>query len=246
MGQRVTGDPPRERTGFRIASYNVHRCVGTDRRRDVERVAAVIGEIDADVIGLQEIDCGYFHSHPIDQMEQLQQATGMKCVMGPTQKRDAYVYGNALFTRRSILAVRHADLSVRRREPRAALDVDVEIDGRLVRVIVTHFGLSPRERRQQTSTLLETLSDQQRDLTVLCGDFNEWTPPWPTVRELDAYFGPSRPLRSFPARRPLLALDRIWIRPATALAALWIHRSQLARVASDHLPICADIFPPAE
>jgi endonuclease/exonuclease/phosphatase family metal-dependent hydrolase len=227
---------------LRIASYNVHRCVGVDGKRDVARVAAVIREIDPDVIGLQEIECGYHDQRGRDQVDELQEFTNLTGISGPTVVRRACIFGNALFTRRPVVAVRHADLSRKRREPRAALDVDLELGASSVaRMIVTHFGLSPWERRSQTSTLLAALRDNERDLTILCGDFNEWIRRWPTVRELDTFFGPSKPLTSFPSRRPFLALDRIWVRPAAALTKLWIHRTPLSSAASDHLPICAQV-----
>src|SRR5262245_49088148 len=105
---------------IRVSSYNVHRCVGLDGQRDVGRIARVIGEIEPDVIGLQEIDCGYHYRHHRDQLEELQDASGMTSISGPTRVRDTCTYGNALLTRARVLAVRHADLSFGRREPRAA------------------------------------------------------------------------------------------------------------------------------
>jgi endonuclease/exonuclease/phosphatase family metal-dependent hydrolase len=228
---------------LRVASYNVHRCVGTDGRLDVDRVARVIMEVDADVTGLQEIDCGYHIAPGIDQIEHLQRVTGLTAIAGPTLIRDECSYGNLLFTRHSVVTVRHVNLSIWRHERRGAIDVDLQVGAAVVRVIVTHFGLTPWERRWQTAALLELLNSDQRPVTILCGDFNEWVPMWSTVRQLDAHFGRSQALRTFPARRPLLALDRIWIRPVSSLTAMWIHRSPLARVASDHLPICAALDP---
>ena len=165
----------------------------------------------------------------------------MTGITGPTLRRDACTYGNALFTRLPVAAVRHIDLSTKRRETRAALDIDLQVDGRTLRTIVTHFGLSPWERRWQAATLVAALDEHAQALTIVCGDFNEWTRMWPSVRELDARFGPAATLRTFPARRPVLALDRIWVGPRAALASVWVHRSAHARVASDHLPIGADL-----
>lgn len=204
-------------------------------------MAAVIREIDPDVIGLQEIECGYHDQRGRDQVDELQEATKLAGISGPTMVRKACIFGNALFTRRPVVSVRHADLSRRWREPRAALDVDLQVDTSIIRLIVTHFGLSPWERRAQTATLLAALRDNERDLTILCGDFNEWIQRWPTLRALDAFFGAAQALSSFPARRPFLALDRIWVRPTAALTKLWVHRSPLAAMASDHLPICAEV-----
>jgi endonuclease/exonuclease/phosphatase family metal-dependent hydrolase len=233
--------PALEPRTLRVASYNIHRCRGADGRCDPDRTAAVLLELDADVIGVQEVDSRYHILPGMDQVEHLARATNLFGVPGPTLTLGDSSYGNAMFTRRPVLAVRRLDLSVSRREPRGALDVDLDIDGTVVRVIVTHFGLGPWERRVQTATLLALLDRDAQPLTILCGDFNEWVPRWPTVLQLDARLGRSRPVPTFPARWPLLPLDRIWVAPKEAIDAVWVHRSALARLASDHLPLCAKI-----
>ncbi len=226
---------------FHVASYNIHRCVGTDGRDDPDRIAAVLRELDAEAIGLQEVDSGYFGSRGVDQGEHLAQATGLTVVRGPTLIEHRGSYGNALLTRRPVLAVRRYELAIAGREPRGALDVDLDFDGEVVRVIVTHFGLRRRERHQQIRRLLPILSQHPCRLLVLIGDFNEWVPAGRPLRLLDECLGRSRPARTFPSRFPVLALDRIWVQPASALRAFGAHTSALARIASDHLPVRATI-----
>jgi endonuclease/exonuclease/phosphatase family metal-dependent hydrolase len=226
---------------LRIASYNIHECVGADGRRDPERIAGVLREIDADVIGLQEVDARPGALKTSMQMEYLASTLGLHAVAGPTLQRNGGEYGNALLTRRPVLDVRHVDLTVYRREPRAALDVDLDVDGTPVRVVVTHLGLLPGERRTQVRRLLDRLGDERTDFVVLCGDINEWFAVGRPLRWLHARLGRTTGLATFPAPFPVFALDRIWVHPRAALATLAPHASPAARRASDHLPMIADI-----
>jgi endonuclease/exonuclease/phosphatase family metal-dependent hydrolase len=232
----------RERAELRltIASYNVHRCVGADGKCDVARIASVIAELGADLVGLQEVDGGY-HTVGTDQMRELARAARMFAVAGPTMVRGNGHYGNVLLTRAPTSAVRHLDLSVRDKEPRGAIDVDLAIAGRLVRMVVTHLGLRRFERVLQVEQILRCVKVAlPGTLTIVAGDFNEWRPDDQSLRPLHVRFGRSR-LRTFPARRPLFAFDRILVEPRGALLEHSVHDSPLARVASDHLPVKAVI-----
>jgi endonuclease/exonuclease/phosphatase family metal-dependent hydrolase len=230
-----------------VASYNVHGCVGRDRRRDPARIAGIIGEIGPDVIGLQEIYSRSGTSKAVHQLEYLADSTGLRGVHGPTLRKSRGHYGNGLLTSGNILAVRRIDLSVRGIEPRGALDVDVEIRGKVVRVIVTHLGLLGVERRYQVKRLLRHLSEGPARPTMLLGDLNEWFPRSRALRRLQAHLGKLQTPRTFPAAFPLFRLDRIWIQPQEALVHLGVHDTPAARVASDHLPIRASVYScPAE
>ena len=225
---------------LRVASYNVHRCVGADGKCDAARSARVIAELGADVVALQEVDGGY-HTAGADQIAELAAAAQMVAVAGPTMVRASGHYGNALLTRMPTAAVRHVDLSVRGKEPRGAIDVDLAIAGRPVRIIVTHLGLRRFERVQQVAQILHCVKVAvPGTLTIVAGDFNEWRPDDQSLRPLHVRFGRSR-LRTFPARRPLFAFDRILVEPRGALLEHSVHDSPLARVASDHLPVKAVI-----
>lgn len=221
----------------RIATYNIHRCVGADGRYDADRVAAVVRELDADAIGLQEVDARYHLQNDLDQIEYLQAATGMTAVAGATLVNHRGYYGNALLTRHRVLAVRHFDLSFATREKRAALDVEIDVEGTPVRVVVTHFGLRGTERRDQVQAILRLLELGRPAPLAIVGDFNEWSFINRTVRVLDARLGASVAVRSFPSRWPLFALDRLWVQPRGALEAVWAHLSPDALLASDHLPV---------
>jgi endonuclease/exonuclease/phosphatase family metal-dependent hydrolase len=233
----VTAAEPSEPRRALVATYNIHRCIGSDWRHDADRVAGVIRELDADVIGLQEVDARYHVEDGDDQAEYLAEATGMSAVSGPARVHHRGSYGNAVLTRWPVKGVRRVEIGVVGREPRAVLDTDIEVGGFAVRVIVTHFGLRHYERRLQTEMLVEMLGPHHGGCTVLLGDFNEWAPLGHTLRRLNAVVGRSPAVRSFPSRLPALALDRIWVQPATALVSLRAHRSRLACRASDHLPV---------
>lgn len=215
---------------LRIASYNVHGCVGCDRRCDPERVADVILETNCDTIGLQEVHYA----------GRLAARTGLQVVEGaPHTWHDRHV-GNALLTRRRVLDVRHHEYGWEGAEPRSALDVDLEVNGDPVRVIVTHLGLKPAERRYQVQKLLHLIRQSPLEKRVLVlGDINEWLPLGRPLRWLHALLGHSPSERSFPSRWPIFALDRVWVRPRHALLAFGVHRSPLAALASDHLPVKA-------
>jgi endonuclease/exonuclease/phosphatase family metal-dependent hydrolase len=214
---------------LRIASYNVHGCVGTDGRKDAARIATVIGELGCDTVGLQEVDY---------RLDYIAGRLGMQSIPGITLVRHDGPFGNALLTRRKVLEVRQLDLGYGRREPRSALDVDLDVGGERVRVIVTHLGLFAAERRWQVRKLLEMVRDTEERLVVL-GDINEWFPFSRPLRWFNRLLGHSVAERSFPSRWPLFALDRVWVRPRPALLALKAHRSALATLASDHLPVKA-------
>jgi endonuclease/exonuclease/phosphatase family metal-dependent hydrolase len=218
---------------LRIASYNVHACRGTDGKKDAQRIVRVIEELGCDTIGLQEVDY---------RLDYIAQKVGMQAIPGLTLARHDGPFGNALLTRRKVLDVRRLGFTYSRREPRNALDVDLEVNGEPVRVIVTHLGLWPAERRYQVKQILKMLKETPiRERVVVLGDINEWLPLGRPLRWMNALFGRCPAERSFPSRWPVVALDRVWVRPRHALLALKAHRTPLAELASDHLPVKAII-----
>ena len=210
--------------------------MGRDGRRDHERIAAVICELDADVVALQEVES---HHGDLEVLELLAERSGMRALAGPTMLRPVGDYGNALLTRLPVLELQRLDLSVPGREPRGALDALLEAPGGPLQVIATHLGLRPAERRQQIQTLLSVLDPGVPGPTALMGDLNEWFMWGRPLRRLHAHFGETPGPRTFPAHRPLFALDRIWVKPLRCLQGIAVHDSPLARQASDHLPLVA-------
>ncbi|HJV81911.1 endonuclease/exonuclease/phosphatase family protein [Noviherbaspirillum sp.] len=221
-----------------IATYNIHGAIGTDGRFAPERVAEVLGEIGADIIALQEVPLG--GSKTPNVLAMLQEATGFVAAEGPACDRPERRYGNAVLTRYPILSMRTIDLSFGSREPRGALDADVDCHGHLLRVVATHLGLRPAERRAQIRRLLQVFDTEEMPV-ILLGDINEWFVWGRSLRWLVSHFQPVPAPRTFPSRKPIFALDRIWIRPRHRLVHVEVHATPLARVASDHLPLIAHI-----
>ncbi|MGH7872423.1 MAG: endonuclease/exonuclease/phosphatase family protein [Candidatus Binatia bacterium] len=222
-------------------SYNIHECVGLDKRRDPTRIAGIIKECGAHIVGLQEVHSDSSGAEELHQMNYLAALTGLQAVPGPSVERRNGHYGNLLLTSGTVRAVHKLDLSYPGREPRGAIDSDVEFNGETVRVIVTHLGLLPSERRFQVEKLLAALQEERTRMVIVLTDFNEWLPTGRSLRWLHTRLGKTALIRTFPSAFPIFALDRIWISPASALVEVGAVRTPMTRVASDHLPLRATL-----
>ena len=220
-----------------FATYNIHGGLGGDGRRDLARIARVLAALDCDVVALQEVANRLAGSGQEVQADFLAESLQMDVVRGPTLLRGDEDFGNALLTRLPLRALRRLDLSETGREPRGALDVELEKHGRPLRLIATHFGLRPWERRRQVRRLLEQIPRSPVRPLILLGDLNEWLPGSRPLRWLVREFGAASGIPTFPARRPLLALDRVLVTPGSALVALQALSGGEASLASDHLPL---------
>lgn len=225
-----------------IGSYNIHKCVGWDLRRAPSRIAAVLRELDCDLYALQEVDNDEGQHEDSMQLEYLSRTLQMAAVPGLRIVRHSGQYGNALLTHLPIMSVQRHDLSYSRFEPRGALDVQLDLGDHKLRVIATHLGLSRAERRVQWRHLLQAVAAAPAELpTVVLGDMNEWLPSSATLRDANLILGEVHAPAEFPSFAPVLALTRIWVRPVGAMLSIEVHRTRLARRASDHLPVKAVI-----
>jgi len=223
-----------------VVSYNVHECVGIDGRRDPERIARLIRELEPDIVGLQEVDFSPLRGNKSYQLNYLAAATGLRPIPGPTMRRADAEFGNALLVRPVINTLQLHDVSFPGRQPRGVIEAVLAVEKQTVRVLVTHLGLHARERRYQVELLLKILDrGQGRGCTILLGDINEWRPQAFAIRRLNARLGRGVSARTFPSFYPVFALDRIWVSPRAALIKKTIPHHRLARIASDHLPIRA-------
>ena len=187
---------------------------------------------------LQEVEA---HDDGADMLAWLGGEMDFESVPGTTLRRHDGHYGNGLLTRCPVTAKQLCDLSWRGREPRGAIAVDVDCGGGQLRVVATHLGLRPAERRDQVQRLLALFKENPDDRGVLIGDVNEWFLWGRPLRRLHRHFKRTPSLATFPSRLPLLALDRIWTHPRAMLSAVAVHRTPLARLASDHLPLVATL-----
>lgn len=226
------------RREIKVASYNIHLGIGRDGHLKPQRIAAVIKELRADIVALQEVALG---APGFNMLEYLRTACGMSVIAGPTLVTPHGAYGNAILTHCRATEVRRLDLNVARREPRGALDVEFDCNGQRLRLIATHLGLRPAERREQIRRLLRCVRDGGPMPTVLIGDLNEWFLWGRPMRWLRPHFKRTPAPPTFPAGWPLFALDRVWVNPRQALRRVAVHASALARIASDHLPLTAVI-----
>jgi endonuclease/exonuclease/phosphatase family metal-dependent hydrolase len=225
-----------------VATYNIHRCYGGDGLFAPERVRRVIAELDADVVALQEVE-----TRDDGGLDLLAFLAGERyhAIAGPTLFRERARYGNALLTRLPVDSVAHHDLSVPGREPRGAIDAQLALNGGALRIVATHFGLSPKERRAQARRVLRFMEAPAAPVEVLLGDLNEWFLWGRPLAWLHRAFMQTPAPATWPARFPVLALDRLWVRPNAVLASLARYDSASARAASDHLPLGAvlDVAP---
>lgn len=226
---------------LRVATYNIHGCVGTDHCFNPTRVQCLFDQIDADILALQEVET---YHHGDDVLGSYRKRPGWQVIAGPTLLREQGHYGNALITRLPVLDFALIDLSVGGMEARSAIRALLDHQGHHLAVIATHLGLSPAERRQQVQTLLGALQQDRRKVaaTILLGDFNEWFLWGRPLRWLHQQFGRSGPTPpTFPSRYPLFRLDRIWVSPPLRLSGVQSLRTPLSRRASDHLPLVGEI-----
>jgi len=223
---------------LRLATYNIHCGIGRDGRFSEKRILDVLNEIEPDVVALQEVES---RASGIDMLAWLARETGMHAVAGTTLMRADGHYGNGLLARCPITHVEQVDLTWERREPRNAIACDLDCQGERIRVVATHLGLRPAERRHQIQLLLPLFSERPDERAVLAGDLNEWFLWGRPLRWLHRYFVATPALSTFPAWLPILALDRVWSHPGTLIRGLDVHVSATARAASDHLPLVANL-----
>ena len=225
---------------FVVATYNVHRWTGINGRMrpDPARASFVIAELDADVIALQEVLRPFGGEDPL---EALADALGLHVAFAATRVHKRGELGNAILSRTPIAGVSMMDLSFSRLERRVAVAAQFECEGGMVDVVATHLALGDRTRHRQVRSLLDHPQLRNRP-TLLLGDMNAWRRCAATRAledELQSHHNHAWPA-SFPAARPVFALDRIYTRSVEVLE-LDAHSSRAARRASDHLPIVARV-----
>jgi len=237
----------------RIVTYNVHRCVGNDRRLDVARVADVLAGLNPDIVALQELDVGRARTGGVDQAHEIARRLDMAWHFNPALTVLEERYGDAILTTFPERLVQAAPLPghpmIRSLEPRGALWVEVEIEGRPLQVINTHLGLVPREQQVQASWLAGPSWLQHprcQGASILLGDFNA-TATSVVYRTLVGRMSAARglspkrsPTSTFPSALPVLRIDHLFVSPQVKVLDVFVPFTPLVRAASDHLPLVMD------
>ncbi len=226
---------------IKLASYNIHKGVGTDRKRDPARILNVLNEVGADIVCLQEADLRFGTRASVLPRFLIESHTDYIPVPLDVQHDSMGWHGNAILARRGITVESHDIIHIPCLEPRGVVTATLGIGGAQVSVFGMHLDLSGlwRVRQARAIAALGEAARTQRP-TVLMGDLNEWRAVSGCFREFGRHFALLDPGPSFPSRRPLGRLDRIMHCDRLAVTDSGVHRSALAATASDHLPVWAE------
>lgn len=238
---------------MRILTYNVHRCVGVDRRLDVDRIAAVIAEHEPDIVCLQELDVGRARTGGVDQAQAIADRLSMSVRFHAAMRIEAEEYGDAILTHWPERLVRSGALptikGIPGLEPRGALWVKIAIEGVELNVINTHLGLVPREQQLQAAALVGKDWAGHPECTaptLLAGDFNATsiTRPYRTIaaklEDCQRQLGLSPSVKTFPSGFAAIRIDHVFVTPDVRVTGVKAPFSPLTRMASDHLPLVVD------
>jgi endonuclease/exonuclease/phosphatase family metal-dependent hydrolase len=222
---------------LRLASYNIRKCVGLDRRRRPTRIIDILNSLDADMIALQEADRRLGDRPAALPARLIEDETDFHAVQISNDGPSIGWHGNAVLVRKDINVTNVEIIELPGTEPRGALAVELED----LTIVATHFGLLRRDRRRQQAAILSAVNGAASS-TVILGDFNEWSHTRGLEPLCEAYTIHS-PGRSYHAARPVAALDRLALGTDVTLTDAGVVETPRTRIASDHLPIWADISP---
>ncbi|MCX9145884.1 endonuclease/exonuclease/phosphatase family protein [Erythrobacter sp. WG] len=234
-------DQTSPRRTLKVASYNIHKGVGTDRRRDPARILNVLNEVDADVVCLQEADLRFGTRASVLPRFLIEGHTDYEPVPLDVQHDSMGWHGNAILVRRGIAVESHDILHIPCLEPRGVVTATLDVGGAQLCVFGMHLDLSGLWRVRQARAIAALAATARAErATVLMGDLNEWRSVAGCFREFGKHFALLDPGPSFPSRRPLGRLDRIMHCERLTPTDCGVHRSALAANASDHLPVWAE------
>ena len=229
---------------IRVASYNMRKAIGLDRRRRPERTLEVLNELGADVVALQEADRRFGSRSSAIPLQMIEEHSDYKPVPLDARSGSLGWHGNALLVKKSVELLDRELVQIPSLEPRGAVLADLRVDGTELRVVGMHLDLSGLWRRRQAHAILSHLERREGNPpTVLMGDLNEWSANRGCIRDFGQNHRFAECGRSFHARRPIAQLDRIMVSQGLEIVESGTLNSATARRASDHLPIWATLRP---
>ncbi len=224
---------------LKVASYNIHKGIGSDWRRSPERILAVLAEIDADIVVLQEADRRFGMRRSVLPPALIAARSSYQPVVFATRADSLGWHGNAVLIRRPTVVRAAATLRLPSLEPRGSVAVELEHAGYHLRIVGMHLDLSGLRRRQQAQSILAQIAARPALPTVIMGDTNEWRRQGGCLAVFHEHFASALTGPSFPAIRPVMRYDRVLVGSGFKIVDAGVHLSPLAQRASDHLPVWA-------
>ena len=231
---------------IKVASYNIRKSLGTDRRRRPERILGILEEIDAEIAAMPEVDRRFGERTTTLSSEAIFDNPRYMPVRFGIRQQSLGWHGNALLVRKGIEVLGQQRIELPAFEPRGAVLADVRFDGRAIRVVGMHLGLMGNWRLKQAQAVVGHLEKLEGTMpTVIMGDLNQWAIDGGCLAQFALHHNVIEPGPSFHSRRPMLHLDRIITSRDLRLEATGVHHTALARTGSDHLPVWARLRLPA-
>ena len=228
-----------------VASYNIRKAIGTDRRRKPDRTLDVLHEVNADIIALQEADRRFGTRAGVIPLEMLAEHSDYQAVPFDMRTHSMGWHGNAILIRKAAQILHREVIHLPALEPRGAVMAEIRLHGLKYRIVGMHLDLSGLWRRRQARAViahLEACSARPMP-TILMGDLNEWSRMSGCLHDFSRHFSFADCGKSFHAQRPIATLDRIMVSEQLRIAEAGVHISTAARRASDHLPVWARLKP---
>lgn len=243
-----------QQSKIRVMTYNVHHCIGVDRRLSPERIADVIQQARADVVALQEVDVCRPKTRGVDQARVIAQRLEMAMHFNAAMHLAGEQYGDAVLSRFPMRLVQAGPLPQPRkrlwRELRGALWTAIQVNHHEVQLINTHLGLGPRERMAQTEALFSEMwlgNEACKPPLILCGDFNALPDSavhrrcLRTLRDVHRCQAVRLPRKTFPTRYPMVSIDHLFLSAEFSVDHVEVLRTPLTRLASDHHPLIVEL-----
>ncbi len=225
----------------RVATYNIHKGIGLDGQRHPDRILSILNDIEADVVALQEIDRRFGTRAAVLTAEAIAHHTDYVPVALAMRHASLGWHGNAILIRRGVGVTASDRIALPTIEPRGAVMAELVVNGAQLRVVAMHLDLSGLRRTLQARTIMAFCRSRPAMPTVIMGDTNEWSNRRGCLREFARGHHVLATPPSFHSRRPVARLDRIIVGPAITVSGCGTVHNARTRIASDHLPVWADI-----